>query len=139
MTLAEVFAEDLKEESAARSITLKELATHTSGLISFPNEVYEEPDYNPLDPYANFDESDLLVYLNRLTEEQFEKPGEYSYSNFGVGTLGIALERLSGRKYEDLLKEIILNPIGMKDTYLQRRPGFIPDSVQDRFATGHDK
>ena len=136
-TLAEVFGEDLQEESAAGRITLKELTTHTAGLISFPREIYEEDDYNPLDPYANFDEADLLLYLNRFEEDQFENPGEYSYSNLGVGILGIALERLSGQPFETLLSEVILEPLEMDDTYLQRRPGFIPDAALERFATGH--
>ncbi|HEU5393988.1 MAG TPA: serine hydrolase domain-containing protein, partial [Candidatus Methylomirabilis sp.] len=40
----------------------------------------------------------------------------YGYSNLGVGLLGHALERAAGRPFETLLRENLLEPLGMRRT-----------------------
>jgi CubicO group peptidase (beta-lactamase class C family) len=59
-------------------------------------------------------------------------PGEkYEYSNFGVGLLGHVLALRAGKSYEQLLKERILDPLGMSDTRIELTP-----SMQSRMAQG---
>ncbi len=44
------------------------------------------------------------------------KPGtKYIYSNIGYMVLGEVIEKISGQKYEDFIKENILNPSGVKN------------------------
>jgi CubicO group peptidase (beta-lactamase class C family) len=46
------------------------------------------------------------------------QPGErWSYSNPGIATLGRIIEVVSGKRYEDFLRERLLGPLGMKDTF----------------------
>jgi serine-type D-Ala-D-Ala carboxypeptidase/endopeptidase len=45
------------------------------------------------------------------------------YSNFGFDLLGAALANAGGKPYADLLKERVLEPLGMKDTVFNLRPG----------------
>ena len=54
------------------------------------------------------------------------------YSNFGYDLLGVALANASGKPYADLLKERLLDPLGMKDTAFNP-----PADAKDRLMQGH--
>ena len=44
-------------------------------------------------------------------------PGEkYAYNNSGYFLLGVVIEKVTGKKYEEALQEMILTPLGLKDT-----------------------
>ena len=44
-------------------------------------------------------------------------PGEkYAYNNSGYFLLGVVIEKVTGKKYEQALQEMILTPLGLKDT-----------------------
>jgi CubicO group peptidase (beta-lactamase class C family) len=59
------------------------------------------------------------------------KPGEiYAYSNLAVGLLGTILERVSGKSFEQMVGEIICNPLGMQNTIQHLYP-----MMTTRFAT----
>ena len=94
-----------------RPITLEHLATHTSGLPRMPDNFNPA---DPLNPYADYSVALMYAFLN---EHRLERPpGKYEYSNYGMGLLGHVLARHSGMTYEQLLKDRICNPLGMKDT-----------------------
>jgi len=108
-----------------REITVGNIVTHTSGLPSFP-----WPITNLSNPYARLSESDLLGTLaaTKLTRE----PGsQWAYSNFATMVLSYALAKRSGKDYETLLRERLLIPLGMHETYVAQRP------PQVRLAQGH--
>ena len=45
------------------------------------------------------------------------KPGErYQYSNIGFGILGYAIGRVSGKSYEQFMREEVFEPLGLEDT-----------------------
>ena len=88
-------------------ITLEELATHTSGL----------PRLAPNQPTLGANP------CRRFSAERAEKglraarrtPGSPRvYSNFGYQLLGLAIERASGHRYQDLLEERLLAPLAMR-------------------------
>src|SRR5262249_34270586 len=108
-----------------RQITIGNIVTYTSGLPSFP---WRMTDMN--NPYATLTERDLLGALatTRLTRA----PGsQWQYSNFAMMVLSYALAKRSGKDYETLLRERLLAPLGMNDTYITKRP------PQVRLAQGH--
>lgn len=110
-----------------REITIGDIVTHTSGLPVLPAG-YRPPDMN--NPYAAVTERDLLGALaaTRLTRE----PGTtWEYSNFAMMVLSYALAKRSGKDYETLLRERLLVPLGMNETYVAQRP------PQVRAAQGH--
>ena len=49
---------------------------------------------------------------------EFEPDTKHSYSNSGYFLLGLILEKLTGKPYEQALEERINSKIGLKDTYL---------------------
>ena len=110
---------------SGHQITIGNIVTHTSGLPSFP---WPMTDMN--NPYATLTERDLLNALaaTRLTRA----PGSHwEYSNFAMMVLSYALAKRSGKDYETLLRERLLAPLGMNDTYIAKR------SPQVRLAQGH--
>jgi len=95
-----------------REITLLDLATHSSGLPSTPDN--HRP-VDPENPWAHYTVEMLYAFLSG--EELERSPGEEAeYSNIGVGLLGHVLARAAGRSYRDLLRERILEPLGMVST-----------------------
>ncbi|MCB1228933.1 MAG: beta-lactamase family protein [Verrucomicrobiae bacterium] len=128
----------LPKDSPLASVTLLDLATHTSGLPRLPGNL-ESEDLDPGDPYANYSVDDLHEYLKNFQETDFEERGKQSYSNLGVGLLGHILERISGMPYEALLTKTILAPLEMDSTFVQRAKGDLPKKSAGRFATGHSE
>lgn len=91
----------------ARPITIRDLMTHTSGLVG----------NSPLDG----DALDVLslkeaVITYALSPLQFEPGTKWSYCNPGINTLGRIVEVVSGEEYASFLQSRILDPLGMKDT-----------------------
>ena len=92
-------------EYEGKSITLLDLATHTSGL---PQELFH---------ITTFEQMYAFLSEYHLTHE----PGSsYEYSNYGMGLLGNILFQRSGHAdYEALLLEQICRPLGMDSTRVQ--------------------
>lgn len=114
---------NLRPEVAA--ITLKQLATHSSGLIStgvihtgYINEEMRgwEPPFGTYTHYLRYTKADL--YSDLETVEFAHPTGTgFLYSVIGMGTLGHICELVGGKPYEELLRELVLDPLGLSDTY----------------------
>jgi CubicO group peptidase (beta-lactamase class C family) len=101
-------------QAALAKITLRSLATHTSGLPRLPANLGPDPDGSP-NPYAAWDRELLIAALKR--HGVAATPGQkVAYSNFGVSVLGEALAAAWGASYADVLREHVLDPLGMKAT-----------------------
>lgn len=97
----------------AKNITLRQLATHTSGLPSFP-ESFVPKIKDELNPYKDLTVQDLYDYL--ATCENLGAVGKFDYSNLGMGVLGHILELKTGKSYETIVKDEIVNRLEMKNT-----------------------
>jgi CubicO group peptidase (beta-lactamase class C family) len=99
-------------------ITIGQIVTHTSGLPALPAQ-FHPADMN--NPYADATERDLLDALaaTKLTREPGSK---WEYSNFAMIVLSYALAKRGGKDYETLLRERLLGPLGMNETYVAKRP-----------------
>ncbi len=124
------------EGSPFKSITLSELATHTSGLPRLPIDLSDGVDIE--NPYAHYNEQRLMQSLVDFPKKRLEKPGEYSYSNYGAGILGYVLTQIYEQTYRDLLKEKILNPLNMNSTDVPTRFTDLPEELTSRIATPHN-
>jgi CubicO group peptidase (beta-lactamase class C family) len=112
-----------------KKVTVASLSNHSSGLPRLPSNLFDEADMQ--NPYKHYDDQRLFRFLKnyKLTRE----PGEqYEYSNLAVGLLGVILERISGKTYEELLKEIIRDPLAMGSTRIK-----LTDSDITMFAQGY--
>lgn len=111
-------------------ITLRQLATHTSGLPRLPEDLATGAD--PSDPYAHYDRAKLSAYLTKTTLKG-EAPYSLSYSNLGMGLLGDILSRIYAKPWDALIAEKITAPLGMKDTVV-----VLNEEQQKRFAPAYD-
>jgi D-alanyl-D-alanine-carboxypeptidase/D-alanyl-D-alanine-endopeptidase len=110
-------------------VTLRQLATHTSGLPRLPSNM--NPKY-PQNPYADYTVEQLYAFLSNC--KLARDPGaQYEYSNLGMGLLGHILALKAGTNYEGLLLKEICGPLKMDSTHINLTP-----KLKERLATGHD-
>jgi len=88
-------------------VTLRQLATHTSGLPSWPDNRGATTS-----PYSR---RDLWSYL-RQASLVARPDSEVLYSNTGFALLGDALARKAGGSFNDLLQSRICKPLAMTHT-----------------------
>src|SRR5579864_4910300 len=99
---------------AAREITIRDLLTHTSGLVSGGPASTAE-----VQKVARKPGETLADYIPRLGAVPLDfQPGtRWSYSpGAGFDTLGRVVEIISGQSYDKFLRQRIFDPLGMKDT-----------------------
>jgi CubicO group peptidase (beta-lactamase class C family) len=88
-------------------ITLRQLATHSSGL---PRIAPNHGEFDPDNPYARFGP----VQAEEGLRQAVLAPGRpHLYSNFGYQLLGLVLERASGLSYQELISQRLLEPLAM--------------------------
>jgi len=92
-------------------VTIHHLLTHTSGIPSYTSQprFFEDVSRNPY-KVADF----VQKYASGNLE--FEPGSKFSYNNSGYFLLGAIIEKVTGKTYEQVLKENILDPAGMKNT-----------------------
>ena len=102
-------------------ITIHQLLTHTAGFADALGDDYE--------PIGRED----FIKLALGSKLRFKPGDRYEYSNVGFSLLGIIVEIVSGKNYEDFLQEMIFKPAGMTRTgYLH--PGF----ARNELAVGYE-
>lgn len=92
-------------------ITFEHLATHTSGLPRLPDNLQPTDLTNP---YADYTFRQMYAFLKQ--HKLRRAPGEYEYSMYGMGLLGVLLASRERMSYDELLVERIAKPCEMNDT-----------------------
>ena len=116
-------------ERNGRSITLVDLATHTSGLPRLPGNMKPK---DPGNPYADYTVDQLYQFLSSY-ELKRDIGSQYEYSNLGGGLLGHVLALRAGTDYESLVISRICDPLEMKSTRITLTP-----EMKTRLAVGHN-
>ena len=101
----------LKDETLYKKITARHCLSHSSG---FPNWRWDEPDQK------------LHVH--------FEPGSYYSYSGEGLCYLQFVIEKATGKLLNELMKEKLFGPLGMKYSSYTWQPEF-----EANYCLGHDK
>jgi len=83
-----------------------------------------------------------LVAFTRENQKAVGRPGEiFHYSDTGYTLLGLIAESATGRKYNQLLHDFIIDPLSMNDTYLifKSDPVNVPElNMLEVYADGTD-
>ena len=87
--------------AAWQPITIRHLLTHTSGVPNYSSLPDWDEKHSVL-PYTN---SQLLNLFHEILL-QFAPGEKYKYSNSGYFLLGLIIEKASGRKYTEFVREI---------------------------------
>ncbi len=95
------------------TITLRQLASHTSGLPKrVPGQVQSVEGWYQLEPQR--------LYDHLASVKLSSDPGTaVVYSNLGFGLLGHALERAAGRPFDQLVRDLICDPLRLERTSIQ--------------------
>ncbi len=96
----------------ADPITIRHLIHHTSGLRDYLTLL----DLRGLPMENIYAEDFLLDLIIRQKGLNFKPGSEYLYSNSGYFLLGTIAQRITGKHITELIKEWILDPLGMKHT-----------------------
>lgn len=125
-------------DPAQRTITIRDLLTHVSGM-SYGREpvvasLYREQELGYGEAYgwytANKDEP-ICDTMDRLGTLPFiEQPGTSWLYGYNTDVLGCIVERVSGSPLDQFLRERITGPLGMDDTHF-----YLPPGQRQRLAT----
>jgi len=112
-----------------REITFLDLVTHRAGFPVLPGNL--EP-ADRANPYVDYTIEKLYEFLSEFNIKK-EIGTEFEYSNVGFGLLGHVLTLVADKEFEDLLRERILDPLGMTNT------GIKPEGeAREWIVKGHD-
>lgn len=96
----------------AKSITIRQLLQHRSGIANFTNQ----PDYLTYHTQPKSEAEMLALIVKGGSVFSPDSRAEYSNANFVL--LTYLLEKVFKKPYADLLQEYIARPLGLKNTYL---------------------
>lgn len=128
------------ENPHLQKITLKHLASHSSGLPKMPKKLTPQMG-NKQDIYANYSLEEVYQFLRDFRPPMDKrhrraiKKGKkiFLYSHLGMGLLGHLLEVAGEKPYSELLEEYLFHPLDIRSMYL-------PDSILENAnrLEGHD-
>jgi D-alanyl-D-alanine carboxypeptidase len=96
----------------AKKITIVQMLSHRSGIPNVRRDQNTQGNVNT----TPITKDEMLALIARATPD-FEPDSKQSYSNSGYFLLGLIIEKLTGKPYEEALKKRITSKIGLKDTY----------------------
>lgn len=106
-------------KEAADYITVSHLINHQSGYGD-----YHSPDYFN----SSKEEKKIKPLVERIKKQQllFQPGEEQEYSNAGYILLGAIIEKVTGKSYHQNVKERIVEPLKLTETYVEKK-NEIPD------------
>jgi len=112
LKLTDTLDKFLPQVPNAQKITIVQILLHRSGIPNVRREQNAEGNVNT----TPMTKDEYLTLIVKATPD-FEPDTKPLYSNSGYFILGLIIEKLSGKSYEEALQEKIATKIGLKDTY----------------------
>lgn len=111
---------------ATRPVTLAQLLEHTAGLPGLSADEFGHNESDPISLAAGF-------AVSPSSRQIGWPPGRYySYSNSGAAVFAYALEAISGKPYETVMRDTVFDPLSMP-----RATFFHASDIQDDLVVGH--
>lgn len=107
--VARYLPEFAAEDEAKSAVTVRQLLVHQSGMVAWL-DLYALPD-NPARLAA--------IYASPL---EYEPGTGYAYSDLNMITLGVLMERMTGKSLDALVAEHVTGPLGLRDTRFNPPP-----------------
>ena len=120
------YVTELNEGGDIRRITLRQLASHTTGVV-LPQ------DHSPWPPPTEtFTEPQFIAYLKAWKSDPAHQPGgRMIYAHSGYILMHVALERRFGKPFHEIMNARILQPLGLSSTTLP-----LPDADTKDYPRG---
>ena len=126
LSMADRLSKYIPDYPNGDSILLDQILHHTSGI---PDLLQYEAYWHRLDRYVSAEEA-VSIFKNK--ELQFKPGSGWGYSNSGYILLGLLIEKVTGKKYIEVLNELIFEPLLMTNS------GFESDQLIDELgASGY--
>jgi CubicO group peptidase (beta-lactamase class C family) len=117
---------DYPKEVGSR-VTIHHLLTHTSGIPNYT----DDPSFVKDHSRNHYEPSEFAATFSRLPLD-FAPGSAWRYSNSGYFVLGVIIEKVTGKPYDQVLRERVLEPLGLKQTGYD---GY--DGVVEKQAAGY--
>ena len=111
-------------------ITIRQILAHTAGISHYRSDSKEEKHIK--EPYS----TEMAIDIFKDWELIFEPNTDWRYSSYGYNLLGAVIEEVSGKSYEDFLKEHIWGPANMENTMMDDPIAIVPNRVRGYFKNG---
>lgn len=127
-SVASFMEEELSEPASEEfsKVTLVDVLQHRSGIANNGPSVPPTPFGKPM--IGGYTKEGFMQDLNNMKLDP-ERIGKFGYSNMGFGLLGYIAEKVSGKSYEALLQQYVLEPNSMTFTTSEL------ESVRSQLAT----
>lgn len=115
---------ELQDDRVAQTVTVRQLFNHTAG---WEGDMMDD---------TGEDDQALTKYVALMKKLiQVYQPGQYvSYNNASLSVAGRIMEVLTGKTYEQAMRDLVLEPLGLNDTFF-----FTREFMTRRFVVGHNK
>jgi CubicO group peptidase (beta-lactamase class C family) len=97
------------KDARVKDITVQELLEHTGG--GWDNDG-GDGSADPMFTEPTLDQAGLIKSVLKSTPLEFAPGTTYQYSNFGYCVLGRIIEQVTGKRYEDAVRDDVLRPSG---------------------------
>jgi CubicO group peptidase (beta-lactamase class C family) len=112
----------------SNTITLENLLTHTSGIYNYTNDIDDNDSAivcNPVNKQLALD----IMFKHSL---DFKPGTQFAYDNSGYYLLGLIIEKVTGKSYEENIRDIIFTPLQMTHSLFDFK-----DSKDPNIAIGY--
>ena len=130
LSLQDKLSKYFPEFKYANKITLENLLTHTSGIYNYTNDIDDNDSAivcNPVDKQLVLD----IMFKHSL---DFKTGTQFAYDNSGYYLLGLIIEKVTGKSYEENIRDIIFTPLQMTHSLFD-----FANSKDTNIAVGYKK
>jgi len=117
------------EWEASHPVRIKHLLEHKAGFDDSPISIFSD------DRPKNATALDEVLVSKSALKSRWQPGLGFAYSNTGCTILAYIIEKLSNQRYQDYIKNEVLNPLQMHQTHF--RSAFPDNLPLDQFATGY--
>jgi D-alanyl-D-alanine carboxypeptidase len=123
----------LPQYPAWKDVTIRSLLNMTSPIPNY-SETVEIGEIEVADIHHQFSDKDLIGFVDPGNGHSFPPATGWFYSNTNFILAGLIIEAASGLSYEQALTTIILEPLGLKDTFYPDGPHPGPAALGSQIA-----
>jgi CubicO group peptidase (beta-lactamase class C family) len=99
-----------------KSITIRQLLNHTSGLIDYEDIMEKQYAGVPKEKIPQITDAGVLDLMKQQSGTKFPPGTRWDYSNSGYAVLAMVVEKKSGMSFGDFLEKRIFKPLAMNHT-----------------------
>jgi len=121
LKLDDTIGQWLPQYPAWKDVTIRALLQMTSPIPNY-SETVAIGEIQAADIHHQFSARDLIGFVDPANGQHFPTPSGWFYSNTNYILAGLIIEAASGMNYEQALTTMILEPLGLHDTFYANGP-----------------